>query len=250
MTQGVAESKAIGLVVTPENVESKWVKGEYERTLLLANQRKLRVIPLLFRDVELPGFLTDLHSVDFRDNDAYERNVDRIIWPAITGRQVIFVGVHPGRRAPWPGFRRMLNDLGVRFVQGENINRARNHIGQITKAGSHRIVVVLDIFEDWPAYRWPRRNSPEQYVALIFDIRDRTKDTKDEVVFLLLNHSEAFARMDHSLDEHKLERVQRYCSPHWDLEEDLFEARLRKTWYRLQRDLLKAEIGGHSDEGG
>jgi hypothetical protein len=245
--QGLAQCKAMGLVVTPESLASDWAEHEHDRARSLAKQRVPLVIPLLFGVTRAPDFLGDLYTIDFADPDAYERNVDRIIWPGLTGRQVIFLSVHPGRRAPWQTFRRKLNELGIRFVQGENINRARFHIRQIAKAGTHRIVVVLDIFEDWPTYGWPRRNSPEQYVKFLVDVRRETAGTKDEVVILLFNHSEAFEKSDHSLDEQTLEQLSHCCSLHGDLEGDVFEARLRATWYRLQRELLAGEIDDGSE---
>ena len=245
--QGLAQCKAMGLVVTPESLASDWAEHEHDRARSLAKQRVPLVIPLLFGVTRAPDFLGDLDTIDFADPDAYERNVDRIIWPGLTGRQVIFLSVHPGRRAPWQTFRRKLNELGIRFVQGENINRARFHIRQIAKAGTHRIVVVLDIFEDWPTYGWPRRNSPEQYVKFLVDVRRETAGTKDDVVILLFNHSEAFEKSDHSLDEQTLEQLSHCCSLHGDLEGDVFEARLRATWYRLQRELLAGEIDDGSE---
>ena len=97
------------------------------------------------------------------------------------------------------------------------------HIRQIAKARTHRIVVVLDIFEDWPTYEWPRRNSPEQYVKFLLDVRRETAGTKDEVVILLFNHSEAFEKAGHSLNEQMLEQLSHCCSFHGDLEGAVFE---------------------------
>jgi TIR domain len=239
--QGLAQCRAMGLVVTPESLASDWAQHEHDRARSLAKQGVPLVIPLLFGVTRPPDFLPDLNTIDFADADAYERNVDRIIWPGLTGREVIFLSVHPGRRAPWPTFRRKLNELGIRFVQGENINRARFHIRQIAKARTHRIVVVLDIFEDWPTYEWPRRNSPEQYVKFLLDVRRETAGTKDEVVILLFNHSEAFEKAGHSLNEQMLEQLSHCCSLHGDLEGAVFEARLRATWYRLQQELLASD---------
>lgn len=240
--QGLSQCKAVGLVITPESLASDWAEHEHDRARSLAKRGVPLVIPLLFGVTRAPDFLGEVDAIDFADPDAYERNVDRIIWPGLTGREVIFLSVHPGRRAPWPRFRRKLNELGIRFVQGENVNRARFHIRQIAKAGTHRIVVVLDIFEDWPTYRWPRRNSPEQYVEFLLDVRRETAGTKDAVVILLLNHSQAFEKADHALDEQTLEQLSHCCCLHGDLEEDVFEARLRATWYRLQRELLAGEV--------
>ena len=243
--QDLAQCKAMGLVVTPESLA--WAEREYDRARSLAKQGTPPVIPLLFAVTRSPDFLADLDSIEFADPHAYERNVDRIIWPGLTGRQVIFLGVHPGRRAPWPTFRRKLNEFGILFVQGENINRARFHIRQIAKADTHRIVIVLDIFEDWPTYGWPRRNSPEQYVKFLLDVR-REMLGKGEIVILLFNHSQAFEKADHSLDKQTLEQLSHCCQLHGDLEEDVFEARLRATWYRLQRELLASETDGGSGE--
>jgi len=241
---GDAVAGALGLVVTPRSLASGVLAGACRYARAVADDGGPRALALLFDGAEAPDTLTGLPSIDFADPEAFERAADRIIWPGLTGRQVVFVGVHSGYRAPWPSFRRELDRIGPRFVQGENLNRARYHVRQIARAGTHRIVVVTDIFEDWPSYRWPRRNSPQQYADLLFDLRDKTRGTPDAVAVLLYHHSRAFEEAGHGLDAHRLRRLRRCCCLHEDLAEEALPSRLRAVWNRLQRELLEAEREG------
>ena len=47
--------------------------------IALANTRSLRVVPIILRDAPLPGFLASRQHVDFRDDLAFEANVDRLV---------------------------------------------------------------------------------------------------------------------------------------------------------------------------
>ena len=69
LEQGLEESKAVALIVSPESMESGWVEEEYSRALSLAKrkQQPLQLIPVILRDAELPGFLATRQWVDFRE---------------------------------------------------------------------------------------------------------------------------------------------------------------------------------------
>lgn len=82
-------SKTMGLVVTPESINSNWVKEEYYRALSLVNEDQLRLIPILLRTAVIPGFLKGRQYADFTNKDQYERNVDRLVWPGITGQRIV-----------------------------------------------------------------------------------------------------------------------------------------------------------------
>src|SRR5260370_42707476 len=61
LEKGLATSRAVGLLVTPDSVASNWVKNEYYRALSLNAAGELQLIPLVFGGAELPGFLKDRH---------------------------------------------------------------------------------------------------------------------------------------------------------------------------------------------
>jgi hypothetical protein len=88
LEEGLANSRAVALIVSPEAMASGWVKAEYYRALSLAQDKQppLQLIPVILREAELPGFAQDRHWVDFRDESAYSENVWRLVW-GITGRK-------------------------------------------------------------------------------------------------------------------------------------------------------------------
>jgi hypothetical protein len=84
--KGLANSRAVALIVSPEAMASGWVEVEYSRALSLAQKRHLQLIPVILRDAELPGFLEDRNWVDFREESAYSENVWKLVW-GITGNK-------------------------------------------------------------------------------------------------------------------------------------------------------------------
>ena len=81
LEEGLASSRAVALIVSPEAVASGWVEAEYYRALSLVNNQlsSLRLIPVILRDAPLPGFAKDRNWVDFRDKDNYAQNVWKLV---------------------------------------------------------------------------------------------------------------------------------------------------------------------------
>jgi hypothetical protein len=90
LEQALDNCKAIALIVSPEAVDSGWVKEEYYRALSLATtkQTDMQLIPVVLRDAELPGFLRSRNWVDFRDETAYDQNAWKLVW-GITGQKPV-----------------------------------------------------------------------------------------------------------------------------------------------------------------
>jgi predicted ATPase len=88
LEEGLASSRAVALIISPEAVASGWVEAEYYRALALANNplSSLQLIPVILRDAPLPGFAKDRNWVDFRDKANYAQNVWKLVW-GITGRK-------------------------------------------------------------------------------------------------------------------------------------------------------------------
>lgn len=239
LEMGLATSRAVGLIATPESIASNWVKNEYYRALSLSTDGESQLIPLLFGAAQLPGFLKDRSWIDFQDGD-YRRNVDKLVWPGITGKQVLFVSVSPGHGFAWRDFGEDLSQLGCKVAEGEDIDRATNRIARYSAGRSIRTVAVIDMFEGWPEHRF-RRNRPSQYVDFIFNMRRATKGTTDEVVFLLYHHSAAFERADHDLSFDQLTRLTHYFTLHSDLAPEQRKDELESLWLRIQQELLNTE---------
>jgi hypothetical protein len=86
LEEGLLNSRAVALVVSPEAIDSGWVEEEYYRALTLAKNKQtpLQIIPVILRDAELPGFLEGRNWVDFREESAYSQGVWKLVW-GITG---------------------------------------------------------------------------------------------------------------------------------------------------------------------
>jgi hypothetical protein len=133
--------------------------------------------------------------------------------------------------------------LGCKVADGEDIDRAPNRIQRYVAGRAIRIVAVVDIFEGWPDSRF-RRNTPSQYVDFIFQTRQATKGTPNEIVFLLYHHSSAFERADHRLSPDQRTRLAHYFVLHSDLAPDQREGELESLWLRIQQELLNTEHEG------
>ena len=57
LEHGLDSSRCVGMVVTPESLSSGWVEEEYSRAVALSATKRLKLIPILLRDAESPGFL-------------------------------------------------------------------------------------------------------------------------------------------------------------------------------------------------
>lgn len=90
LEQGLNASRTMVLGVSPESMASGWVREEYARALSLAQatDSPLRLIPVILRCAELPGFLNSRSWVDFRNQAAFQESVDRLVW-GITGAKTL-----------------------------------------------------------------------------------------------------------------------------------------------------------------
>lgn len=88
LEQGLLESRAVALVASPESLRSGWVREEYSRALGLSHDADdaVQLIPVLLREVELPGFLANRNWVDFRDASSFAQSLDKLIW-GVTGKK-------------------------------------------------------------------------------------------------------------------------------------------------------------------
>jgi hypothetical protein len=199
---------------------------------------KTKIIPLLFRDATLPPDLERRQRIDFRADTDFGRAVTKLVWPGLTGKQVVFVAVHPGDTHPWKALEHGVKELGLTLVPGQDIDRAWDELKEYF--GRSRVVAVVDPFEDWPEPT-RRRNTPQQYAKWILKVRERTMETPDKVVFLLHHHSRAWGARENHIKKSVDRQLRRFYTVHQDLDRADLTARLATKWYQIQRDLLKVE---------
>lgn len=82
--KGIAEMEYLGVVLSPDSVDSEWVQRELKMALTLEiSHKSVRVLPILYRDCEIPGFLRDKLYADFRgcdtDPSIFEGSVEHLL---------------------------------------------------------------------------------------------------------------------------------------------------------------------------
>ncbi len=65
LEHGLENSRALVRIVTPESVGSNWIRDEFDMAKRLANDGRLRIIPLILRKTKLSGFLANHQEIDF-----------------------------------------------------------------------------------------------------------------------------------------------------------------------------------------
>lgn len=74
--KGIDEMDYLAVVISPESVESEWVKKEVD---IAMNQeiegKQVKVLPLLYRQCELPGFLKGKLYADFTSEENYQEGL-------------------------------------------------------------------------------------------------------------------------------------------------------------------------------
>jgi len=67
--QGIRENEYLGIVLSPEALNSEWVKSELGSAWAKQMRiRKVIVLPILYRDCDVPLFLADRRYADFRND--------------------------------------------------------------------------------------------------------------------------------------------------------------------------------------
>lgn len=75
--EGIRENEFLGLVLSPEAVASEWVKSELSAAWFRQmQQKKISVLPILYRDCHIPLFLSDRKYADFRQD--YQHGLEEL----------------------------------------------------------------------------------------------------------------------------------------------------------------------------
>ncbi|MCL4299791.1 MAG: TIR domain-containing protein [Anaerolineae bacterium] len=82
----VANSKATVVVVSPDSMQSKFVNRDIEQVMALLKQdQSIKIIPVLFREAEIPPQLARFLWVDFRNTENDDEAYDRRVWELVGG---------------------------------------------------------------------------------------------------------------------------------------------------------------------
>lgn len=247
---GLETSRAVTLLATKESLESGWVTDEYHRALTLSQQGQLQLIPVLLRDAPLPGFLTSRQRIDLREDALFEQAMDRLVWPGITGKRVLWYPISGGYLSPrWQRIVDIAQAEGVTFSPGGDLHRSDWFIRSHIQKKSQRLVVVVDPFEGRSADPALPRSRVVEYTNFIMQLRAMTKGQSNEIVFVLYQQLGAWQQVDETVDVPwaVVQRLSHYFSLSQDEPNDeVLRSQFRTVWTKVQRDLMISERGGRA----
>lgn len=259
LENGIQMSKSMGLIVTPESLRSNWVREEYYRALTLVNEDSLQLIPIILEKAELPGFLKGRQFVDFSDDDYYEKNVDRLVWPGITGKRIVITWVLPGevderynkstchshqhyRYEHNSLLYKLVKEIGVEVAQ-VSLNLESSQWYRLANRRSwhspaRHIIFINPLEDDLDPHLhcYP----PKKYIDFIFKLRELTRNTEDEVAFVL-QHKRSGLESSKGINAKTLKRLKHYFVIYNDEPEDVAIQSLQSLWLEAQRLLLNSE---------
>ena len=93
ISEGIAGADSVGVVLSPYSVESRWVQKEVEVAATIeVDGRSLTVIPILYKDCEIPLFLRDKLYADFRHRSMFQPSLVKLLDAILPGgfREGIF----------------------------------------------------------------------------------------------------------------------------------------------------------------
>jgi hypothetical protein len=77
---GIDSVDYLGIVLSPNSVNSQWVQEELEQALnIQVSQGYIKILPILLLDCEIPGFLRGKLYADFRDERKYSDALSKLI---------------------------------------------------------------------------------------------------------------------------------------------------------------------------
>jgi hypothetical protein len=80
ISSGIYEMDFLGVILSPDSVQSRWVQEELEQALhIQISEAYVKVLPILLHDCKLPGFLLDKVYVDFRDENNYQFALEKLV---------------------------------------------------------------------------------------------------------------------------------------------------------------------------
>lgn len=80
ISEGIDKMDYVGVVLSPDSVNSPWVQKELEIAMTQEIQgKKIKVLPILYRKCEIPNFLMGKLYADFTEEERYEMALEKII---------------------------------------------------------------------------------------------------------------------------------------------------------------------------
>jgi len=244
LENGIQNSRAIAVIVTPQSMKSKWVQEEFSRALSLANKGKINIIPCVLQQAKIPGFLSSRHYIDFTDESLFDRNIDKLVFPGITGKTIHVESFTYGvRRSDWLDLQKGFYDvLGNPYISGLSPSR----------------------MSEWTHYKKHPNNYPtpisflnhEGYTVVVIDMtlhgvldsaefilecRNSKESELNNIVFVFYHPPDFFKSSELNLPEDLKNRFSHYYVIEKTLDIDTLKQNMRTIWNSVMQDLMRNE---------
>ena len=78
--EGIGDMDYLGVILSPNSVSSPWVQKELKAALTQEIKgKRVKVLPILLKDCEIPLFLIDKLYADFRDDTKYFESLGKLL---------------------------------------------------------------------------------------------------------------------------------------------------------------------------
>jgi hypothetical protein len=81
VSHGIQAADYLITILSPDAVTSPWAQEELRQaeSLRLSGASRVRILPVLYRDCEMPSFLVGILYADFRDHNSYTESFARLL---------------------------------------------------------------------------------------------------------------------------------------------------------------------------
>lgn len=105
---GIRENEYLGIILSPEAMNSEWVKTELSSAWIKQmDLKKVFILPIYYRDCQIPLFLRDKKYADFRSN--FENGIKELA-PILNLKETKIISIENwrlfiGKQPDWKNFR-------------------------------------------------------------------------------------------------------------------------------------------------
>jgi formylglycine-generating enzyme required for sulfatase activity len=140
INDGIHDNDYLAVVLSPDSVTSPWVRKELNAAMMKElDRRSVFVLPILYRDCEIPALIADKHYADFRKS--YEAGFSEILRVLAPEEEEVRPGPRPAERRHPARPRRPVNWERVGAIAGV--------IGVIIALGVWLVPNAADFLSAW-----------------------------------------------------------------------------------------------------
>jgi len=161
ITEGIEKMDYLGVILSPTSISSGWVQKELRiATTMEIEQKQVKVLPILYRDCDIPLFLQDKVYADFRNRSMFQHSLIKLLEVLVPGgfRENILDAVKKAIQAEFSAYKALPK------MQLREIDKYFTMTGSARKRIEH-------VLNDHRKRKWVISNSLNPSTCELLDIR-------------------------------------------------------------------------------